>query len=375
MGAPVLQTTNYGFPAQYASKVENLWPNQQGDNAYVTASAGDCLIAVAIGLKSYDPFDLFHGSSPVTPAGWAAGLNDFNAQPTITDGSSESSTISNIAETAGNVVTLTVSAGQWQAGDRVNLSGLTTGTWLNGQNLSLIAGTSSTSLVFNDPTMHGLQASHAETGTATELGGNVWTLGSSIKIADSDYTVSSVPPTAPNPYPSSKWSLDGYYPSIYIWVAENVQGGTYKVNLNSMYQPGITAPQDWSGGSVPIFDGGVNFGVTRFTGMTAVAADGSTTGISSANPAVGSPAIVTTGTGDLVFVVGLQKSANGLGLGTDATLTAPGYSRVFNGKLVGSEAHYLVQWGIQTAAGSYTPQFANPLGYETVLAAIALSHS
>jgi hypothetical protein len=182
------------------------------------------------------------------------------------------------------------------------------------------------------------------------------------------------PPTyeTTTPYPSSKWSIDGFYPSIYIWVVDAAIAGTYKINLNSMYANGLTRPQDLAAGK-PIFDGGVNFQVMKFTGMTGPTSDGASTNISTANPAIGTP-IVTTGTGDLVFAVGLQKSSNGFNLGTDGTLTA-GYSRVSNGALVGSEAHYLVEWGIQTAAGSYTPQFSNPLGYETIIAAVAVKHT
>jgi len=76
------------------------------------------------------------------------------------------SAISHIVETAGNQVTLTVASGNWQPGQVVQLSGLTTGTWLNGQNVTLLPGTISTALLFTDPTSHGVQASHSETGTA-----------------------------------------------------------------------------------------------------------------------------------------------------------------------------------------------------------------
>lgn len=79
-----------------------------------------------------------------------------------------SSAISNVVETSGSVVTLTVAAsGYWQPGLSVQLSGLTTATWLNGQTVTLLAGTTNVSLIFNDPTLHGTQASHAETGAAT----------------------------------------------------------------------------------------------------------------------------------------------------------------------------------------------------------------
>jgi len=277
-----------GFPTQYASKIEKMMTTNQGDNVYTYVRAGDTLLAIAVGLKSLWPFDQLHGSSP--SFGYLQGLNDFNANPVISDGSA-----------------------------------------------------------------------------------NVWTLAANIDLVDADYTPGATPPVAPNPWPSCVWSVDGYYPSVYVWVCDSANAGPYDVNLNSVYQDGIIAPGDLAAGK-PIFDGGINFQIARFTGMTAPTADGSSTGVSAANPAV-APAFVTTGTGDLVIVVGLQKSANALNLGTDATLTAPGYQRLSSGKLVGSEAHYVVEWGIQTAAGSWTPQFANPLGYETVLVAVAIKHT
>jgi hypothetical protein len=70
--------------------------------------------------------------------------------------------ITNIAETSGNVVTLTVS-NNYATGETIHFSGLTTGTWLNGQSASITTA-SSTSIIFTDPTSHGTQASAAETG-------------------------------------------------------------------------------------------------------------------------------------------------------------------------------------------------------------------
>lgn len=75
--------------------------------------------------------------------------------------------ITNIVETAGNVVTLTVQNNVAISGQSVYLEGLLTGTWLNGQTVTLTAGTNATTLVFTDPTAHGAQASHAEIGRAS----------------------------------------------------------------------------------------------------------------------------------------------------------------------------------------------------------------
>lgn len=83
------------------------------------------------------------------------------------------SPISQVVEAGGsppsNIVTLTVSAGSWAAGQQVSLSGLTAATWLNGHTVTLLAGTTNTSLVFVDPASHGAFSLTTETGTATVM--------------------------------------------------------------------------------------------------------------------------------------------------------------------------------------------------------------
>ncbi len=300
--AVAIQTNGVGFPTQYASKVSNLWSNQQGDNAYVTAAAGDTLVAVAIGMKSTDPFDQLASSHPTLDVAYFPGLLDFNSIPTISDGS----------------------------------------------------------VVVSPPSV-----------------GNNWVLSAHYSLADADYTVGSVPPAGA--YPAANWNLDGYFPSIYVWTCVNANSGTYAVNLDSMYDNGVSRPDDLAAGK-PIFDGGVNFFVSKFTWSTGTttAVDettsppgGNESGISSANPAVLN-AMTLAGTHDLGVVIGLQKSANGLGLGASAGLDTPGYQMFASGKLVGSEAHYLAEWAAITGSGLWTPQFSNPLGYETLMAAVAL---
>lgn len=75
--------------------------------------------------------------------------------------------VSNIAETVGNVVTLTVTGHNFIVGEIICPTGLTTGTWLNGLNFTVLTAPANT-ITFTDTTAHGLQASHAETGTATQ---------------------------------------------------------------------------------------------------------------------------------------------------------------------------------------------------------------
>src|SRR5208282_47465 len=294
------------FPAQYASKVSNLWSNQQGDNVYITATAGQTLIAMAIGLKSLDPFDQLHNSSP--SFGYLQGLNDFMpSSPTISDNS-----------------------------------------------------------------------------VSSPPGGNNWVLATNYNLLDADYTPGSVPPSSPPQYPAATWSLDGYFPSLYIWYVANAAAGTYAINLNSCYEnystsPAVPAPLGWVAGK-PVFDGGVNFFSTAFTwtGGTTTSVDGTAhaSGVSSANPAV-LPAFTLAGS-DLLVAIALQKSANTLGVGTaviGGDTSLPAYSQFASGKLVGGEAHYAAEWAGITGAGTYTPQFANPLGYETLIAALALKRT
>ena len=84
-----------------------------------------------------------------------------------------SSTVTNIAETAGNVVTLTITGGNFVVGDIVTFTGMTAGfgDWLNGTNQTLTAA-SATSLTFTDSTAHGLLASHATSGQVTQANPN-----------------------------------------------------------------------------------------------------------------------------------------------------------------------------------------------------------
>jgi hypothetical protein len=519
MPLPTLQTTNQGFPAQFSSKVENVRSSNQGDNVYVTAASGDCLIAVAFGLRSYDPFDLLHGASPAF--GFLQGQNDFNANPVISDHVSitpvspvslelgvasqfallGASTITNTGATVvtggdlgltpGSSVTgfppgviappsseqidtpLAVQAqaaasaaftfyqgmattqsvttadlgtqnggggvGVYRPGKYTSPSSiaLTTSITLDAQgnpnavfvfyatastitqaaaagiflingaqaaNVVWLAGSSFTSvgaavsvgtiLAEASVTLGGgsltgraialtaaitISAACAITNTASTGGaGNQWVLATNLNLVDSDYTVATTPPTAPNPYPSSKWSLDGYYPSVYIWVAQNALAGTYAVNLNSVYQDGIIAPGDLAAGK-PIFDGGVNFQVFKFSGiLTSGASDGAAIGTSVA-AAAAAPAFTTTQGSELLLSVGLMKSGNAFSLGSviqAGTPTADVVSRISNGKLVGSEAHYTIEYAVPAAASATTQlSFSNPLGYEMVVGTIALKHS
>jgi hypothetical protein len=476
--APFTSGPNYGFPTQYSSQIKNLMCNQQGDNVFISPvgandtvsspplNAGDTLIAIAIGLKSYNPFDLLHGDSP--QPGFLQGLNDFNANPSITDGSGgvavvvtgvaiakTSYVVTAAANTNGTttvytgtfsgsandvglyftvsgftgaaianngtylctaqnggttltllnnegvlatqaatavsyVLTVTAansfvgySAGTQPTGDEVKLSGLAE-PWLNGETFRVVVSPSGTSFTANYPSWTADYTNAAEPGTAlaTPEGINEWVLVKNLNLVDSDYTVISTPPPAGSPYPASSWNLDGFYPSIYIWVAKNAVAGNYNVNLNSMYNDGIDYPQDLAAGK-PIFDGGVDFQVFVVANADLTTpVDDSSIGLSSAAIAVSAAPLTTSASnGDLLLAIGLQKSGNVFSTGTvQPASTSPviaegaAMSMAACGKLVGSEAHWMVEYALTApgSAGSFDPYFNNPLEYEMVVATIAI---
>jgi hypothetical protein len=385
----------HGFPGGYASKIENIASNQNGDNVTVTALAGDCLVAIAIGLRANDSFDDLHSGYSIgtgTAAGYFRALPDsVGANPSISDNSSaKTATITNVAITT-DVATITA-ANSFQAGDSVKLTGLTTATFLNNQTVVVLStGLSATQFEFNFT--HADYPSAADTGTATSTsGGNDWALVTNLNLTGlpapgstgggSDYTPGATPPAAPNPYPASNWNIDGYYPSLYIWAATGVAAGTYQVNLKSMFN-NPTSTSDLTAGAQaagrPIFAGGVNFQVIRFSGVQALnAQDGHSIGNSVAAKS-GPPAFATTQGSELLLSVGLMKSGNVFSLGhvnQGGADTADAVTMLSQGKLVGSEAHYMVSYATPAASSATTYlYFSNPLGYEMLVGNIALKHS
>ena len=213
-------------------------------------------------------------------------------------------------------------------------------------------------------------------------GHNTYALITNVNMAESDYTPSATPPTAPNPYPSSQWSLDGYYPSMYIWTAPVATAGTYTVNLNSCFHD-PTSGSDLSAiaqaAGRPIFKGGVTFLVIRFSGvLQSSPQDGHAIGISSAAKAAPLPFTTTQGS-ELLLAAGLMKSGNVFSAGKvnqGGSDTADAVSLIASGKLVGSEGHYMIEMATP-AAGSATTKlyFSNPLGYQMLVGTIALKHS
>ena len=70
--------------------------------------------------------------------------------------------VTNVAESAGNVVTLTVS-NNFANGSSIKISGVGAATWLNGQTVTLTSA-NSTTITFTDGSSHGTYASTADTG-------------------------------------------------------------------------------------------------------------------------------------------------------------------------------------------------------------------
>jgi hypothetical protein len=218
--------------------------------------------------------------------------------------------------------------------------------------------------------------------TISDSASSVYTLITNDNVVESDYTVSSTPPVAPNPYPSATWSIDGYYPSLYIWTAPIAAAGAVTVNLKSTFADptstsDLTAKAQAAGR--PIFDGGVTFLVIRFSGVLAVAPqDGHSIGTSTA--AAAAPAAFTTTQGsELLLAAGLMKSGNVFSAGNvnqGGVNTTDAVTIIANGKLVGSEAHYAIEMAVPAAANAATfLSFSNPLGYEMLVGNIALKHS
>src|SRR5271157_1662458 len=433
-GTATFQTT--GTPSQYASKVENIWTNQNGDNVTVNANAGDTLIAIVIGLKQIVDFDQLHGTAPYFPQfgnsagtighypnggfnlGQLAGLNDYNANPTVADFSG-GAPVDITATSLAGAATLTVhytnpgSSLYFTTGEVVTLSG-TKEPWLNGLAVTVLAGSTAALFtatvtpptltltasqgVYQVPTdqpsnpelentttyigtitggandafagasflvagfvthvgnngtfvcvastattltlanVAGVAEVHAATAAlqsytqAQDTGdaapaGNTWTSVANSNIIGSDYTVSypfNAPPTngvvtpskpgpsggpaiptsnlptvltPSSPYQSAIWNLDGYYPSVYVFIASNVVAGSYKINLNSMYQPGAASvTNEWAQGCVPIFDGGVNFQVFNVSGAAVSPVDAHSISLveTTANPATAPTTLTTT---------------------------------------------------------------------------------
>jgi hypothetical protein len=289
------------------------------------------------------------------------------------------------------VVSLTTASNNFIVGDDVTLSGFVTQTWLNGQTQAVV--TAGSVFTVNDGALHASSGPTAQTTAfAARTSGNDWTLIAHANLVGepapgstgggSDYTPGATPPAYPNPYPASNWSIDGYYPSMYMWAATGVSAGTYKVNLKSVFNnPASTSDlsADAQAAGRPIFDGGVTFLVIRFSGVLPTAAeDGDSIGVSVAAKAA--PAAFTTTQGaELLLACGLMKSGNVFTTGhvnQGGTDTVDAVTLLASGKLVGSEAHYAIEMATPASASATTYlYFSNPLGYEMLVGNIALMHS
>lgn len=168
-------------------------------------------------------------SLPNNPSAISTKTAPYTAQQTdgtILCNGSVSSTITNVVETSGSVVTLTA-ANTLVAGQTVYLIGLTTATWLNGLVVTVSAtGLSTSQFEFTDPTAHGTQASHAEAGTATLLVvvtlPNTLTTGTTFRVKNIGTTLVTLTSTA-NIDGATTYQLNPYqYASVDVqWDGSN----------------------------------------------------------------------------------------------------------------------------------------------------------
>jgi hypothetical protein len=363
MATPAIVGSAKGFPAVYGSHIQNVWSTAQGDSVVISPTAGNTLVAVVFGLSDPEPFDLLHTGN--TNQAFLPDLLSFNAAPTVADNSAAPvATITNVALTS-NVVTITA-ANVFQVGDTVKLAGLTTATFLNNQTVTVASASGSQ---FTAPFTHANYTSAADTGTATRTSsGNDWVAaGGQINLGGGDYTASLGDFTR-----QVKWALDGYLPSVFMFYALNVAGGSQTVTVKSCYLDGTTRPTCLAAGK-PIFDGGLDVHILEFSGIvTASASDGSQGQLSAANPAI-TPSFTTTTAGDMILTAGIMK--NNSAFSTYAPAGTTGTTLLASGKCVGSQAHWGIQMQLQTSAGAITPGFTNPLQYEMAVMALALKHS
>ena len=189
------------------------------------------------------------------------------SSPIITDTGSTTSAAVTAVSISSNILTVTTSL-TVSAGSQITLSGMYE-PFLNGVTLTVL-GTGSGNFTA-DFTYTGSYTNNAEPSSPPALAtkdGQTWTLWE-LEYRGFGLHCSEYSPTFPwwnrrrasavsQPYPSSTWKSDGYYPSVYVWALSSAVAGTYKVTLNSMYQGGTFAPLGLAAGK-PIFDGGVNF--------------------------------------------------------------------------------------------------------------------
>lgn len=216
--------------------------------------------------------------------------------------------------------------------------------------------------------------------------GNTWTIVKSLSMVD---LVTGVGGAGTESDPD----LSAEYPSVYIAAAVNVAANTQSLNVRANY---LNQNTPWSsivayqvGDAVnvagvvyvcnaahtnhlppngsfwtvaaspstdsrfagspgfPVFDG-LNTVLLDFSGIvTAAAVDGTPVGASStANPATAG-AITTTLFGGLVIAVGLQKDSNQFSM-------PAGWTLAHQGKLVGSEEHFVIMYQLQGASSAAT---------------------
>jgi hypothetical protein len=206
----------------------------------------------------------------------------------------------------------------------------------------------------------------------TDNKGNTWTRRAYVRLTD--VAISSLSGFI------SKWGMDGFFPSVYLYTCVPTTGTT-TVNVNSMYPEDFTHGDKVTGAtggyyspSEPVFNNGVNVVVGHFNkgaGVTNTVVGSS--GVSTANPAGSDLGGLTgAGAGALIVSLGLMKDSNAFGPGSNkvggTALTE------FNSEMVVGDcsAYFALEYGLASGS-SDKPNWSDPLGYEMTIASVSVA--
>lgn len=176
-----------------------------------------------------------------TPDSWT--IQNVLATPVL-------NTITNVAESAASLVTLTTSAtvnfSAAVTGTLATITGLTTATWLNGLTVALTTA-AGTTITFTDPTSHGTLVSTPDSGTITQANPN-----SILALQHKGSTTRQIQIPATNAQTSG---TPGTYP---VLIAE---GGTVQgISLSNNISLGMTVFASGSATYIALNQGAVQYG-------------------------------------------------------------------------------------------------------------------
>jgi hypothetical protein len=200
----------------------------------------------AIGTGASSPFlelaGTYFGGSAGTLAASTADVATWQLVEQAPVTLSGTTDITHVAESSGNVVTLTLASSPFGPGQLVEISGLSAATWLNGYVVSVTTGTAIT-MTFTDPTSHGTLSSTVLTGTPeiSQVSG----LGA-MTLAGSNYDFLQVPNGSPQQpgltfaSAASGTGFSAYGAGVHCWyeagtAADCLNSGGLEVNENGSF--------------------------------------------------------------------------------------------------------------------------------------------